>query len=110
MRLKPLVGLIMKSQTYQLGTTPNPSNAGDTANFARASVRLLPAEVLLDAISQVLDVPGSISEAAPDAFAPPSCRASPGERVPEDVRQARAAAHLRMRADRRPRPSPRPSR
>jgi hypothetical protein len=57
MRLKPLVALIMTSQTYQLAATPNPTNADDTANFARASVRLLPAEVLLDAISQVLDVP-----------------------------------------------------
>jgi hypothetical protein len=57
MQLKPLVALIMKSQTYQLAATPNPTNAGDVANFARASVRLLPAEVLLDAISQVMDVP-----------------------------------------------------
>ncbi len=57
MQLKPLVALIMKSQTYQLAATPNPTNAGDAANFARTSVRLLPAEVLLDAISQVMDVP-----------------------------------------------------
>ena len=64
MRLKPMVGLIMKSQTYQLDGAPNPTNEGDTANFARASVRLLPAEVLLDAISQVLDVADPF-EAAP---------------------------------------------
>jgi hypothetical protein len=57
MRLRPLVALIMKSQTYRLGAAPTPTNAEDTANFARASVRLLPAEVLLDAISQALDVP-----------------------------------------------------
>jgi hypothetical protein len=57
MQLKPLVALIMKSQTYQLEATPNPTTAGAVANFARASVRLLPAEVLLDAISQVMDVP-----------------------------------------------------
>ncbi len=57
MRLRPLVALIMKSATYQLAATPNATNAGDVANFARASVRLLPAEVLLDAISQVLEVP-----------------------------------------------------
>jgi Protein of unknown function (DUF1553) len=57
MELKPLVALIMKSQTYQLEATPNPTTAGAVANFARASVRLLPAEVLLDAISQVMDVP-----------------------------------------------------
>jgi hypothetical protein len=58
MRLRPLVGLIMKSSVYQLGATPNPSNSADEANFSRAYVRLLPAEVLLDAISQALDVPG----------------------------------------------------
>jgi hypothetical protein len=63
MRLKPLVALIMKSRTYQLDTTPDPSNAGDLANFARASVRLLPAEVLLDAISQVLGVPDRFPKA-----------------------------------------------
>ncbi len=47
----------MKSQTYQLGSEPEATNAGDDdeANFARASVRLLPAEVLLDAIGQALE-------------------------------------------------------
>ena len=63
MRLKPLVAWIMKSRTYQLDAAPNSTNAGDEANFARASVRLLPAEVLLDAISQVMDVPGRFSGA-----------------------------------------------
>ena len=53
MRLRPLVALIMKSQTYQLDASPNATNADDEANFARAAVRLLPAEVLLDAIGQV---------------------------------------------------------
>jgi hypothetical protein len=57
MRLRPLVGLIMKSTTYQLGSTPNDTNADDETNFSRAAVRLLPAETLLDAIGQALDVP-----------------------------------------------------
>ncbi len=57
MKLRPLVALIMKSRIYQLDAVPNTTNAGDLANFARSSVRLLPAEVLLDAISQALDVP-----------------------------------------------------
>jgi hypothetical protein len=61
MRLRPLVALIMKSQTYQLGPQPDPTNAGDEANFARAAVRLLPAEVLLDAIGQALGKPGSFA-------------------------------------------------
>ena len=54
-RLRPLVALVMNSQTYQLGSAPDETNADDEANFARASVRLLPAEVLLDAIGQALD-------------------------------------------------------
>ena len=57
MRLKPLVAWIMKSRTYQLSATPDETNAGDEANFSRAIVRLLPAEVLLDAISQAVAVP-----------------------------------------------------
>ncbi len=57
MRLKPLVSWIMKSRTYQLSATPDETNAGDEANFSHATVRLLPAEVLLDAISQVVGVP-----------------------------------------------------
>ena len=57
MRLAPLVAWIMKSQTYQLSATPDPTSVEDEANFSHAAVRLLPAEVLLDAISQVLDVP-----------------------------------------------------
>ncbi len=57
MRLKPLVAWIMKSRTYQLSATPSSTNADDEANFSHAVVRLLPAEVLLDAISQVVGVP-----------------------------------------------------
>jgi hypothetical protein len=57
MRLRPLVILIMQSQTYQLGSAPNPTNSEDSANFSRATVRVLPAEVLLDAVNQVLGVP-----------------------------------------------------
>jgi hypothetical protein len=63
MRLKPLVAWIMKSRTYQLSATPNPTNADDEANFAHAAVRLLPAEVLLDAISQVVAVPERFAHA-----------------------------------------------
>jgi hypothetical protein len=57
LRLKPLVAWIMKSRTYQLSAAPDSTNANDQANFSHAAVRLLPAEVLLDAISQVLDAP-----------------------------------------------------
>ncbi|HZY88828.1 MAG TPA: DUF1553 domain-containing protein, partial [Gemmataceae bacterium] len=77
MRLRPMVAVIMKSQTYQLGSRPNETNADDEANFARASVRLLPAEVLLDVIGEALGKP----EAFPNA--PLSARAVqlPGARM-----------------------------
>jgi len=57
MRLKPLVRSIMKSRTYQLSATPDATNVDDQVNFSHAIVRLLPAEVLLDAISQVAGSP-----------------------------------------------------
>jgi hypothetical protein len=63
MRLRPLVAIIMKSQTYQLGPQPDATSAGDEANFAHSAVRLLPAEVLLDAIGQALGKPGSFASA-----------------------------------------------
>jgi len=57
LRLRPLVALIMKSTTYALGAEPDATNADDEANFARAAVKLLPAEVLLDALGQALGLP-----------------------------------------------------
>ncbi len=57
MRLKPFVAWIMKSQVYQLSAAPDTTNADDVANFSHALVKLLPAEVLLDSVSQVLEVP-----------------------------------------------------
>jgi hypothetical protein len=56
-RLRPLVALIMKSNTYGLDARPDETAVEDEANFAHAAVRLLPAEVLIDAISQVLERP-----------------------------------------------------
>ena len=52
---KKLVRDICLSRTYQLSTRPNPTNAGDTRNFAKATVRRIRAEVLLDCISQVTE-------------------------------------------------------
>jgi Protein of unknown function (DUF1549)/Protein of unknown function (DUF1553) len=63
MQLKPLVGWIMKSRTYQLGSRPNETNADDEANFSRAAVRLLPAEVLLDALGEALGKPEPFADA-----------------------------------------------
>ena len=50
-----LIRDICTSRTYQLATQPNETNELDTRNFAKASVRRLRAEVLLDVISQVTE-------------------------------------------------------
>lgn len=46
---------ICTSRTYQLSSRANASNADDTRNFARAGIRRLRAEVLLDVINQVTE-------------------------------------------------------
>jgi hypothetical protein len=47
--LRRLVRTIMTSRTYQLSAEPNETNRDDDSNFAKANVRRLPAETLLDA-------------------------------------------------------------
>jgi hypothetical protein len=51
--LKHLMRTIMQSHVYQLSSIPNQQNISDTKNFSRAYRRRLPAEVLLDAVSDV---------------------------------------------------------
>ena len=51
--LKKLIRSILHSRTYQLGAATNALNADDSLYFSHAQTRLLPAEVLLDAISTV---------------------------------------------------------
>jgi hypothetical protein len=55
--LKHLVRSITNSYVYGLDSAPHKGNAGDTQTFARFYPRRLTAEVLLDGISQILDVP-----------------------------------------------------
>lgn len=50
--LKQLVRDICNSQTYQRSTKPNESNGHDTRNYAYAQIRRIPAEMMLDCISQ----------------------------------------------------------
>jgi len=52
---KKLVRDICTSRTYQLSTRGNESNAMDDRNFARANIRRIRAEVLLDCITQVTE-------------------------------------------------------
>jgi len=51
--LKHLMRTILRSHVYQLSSTPNETNLTDTRNYSRSYRRRLPAEVLLDAVTQV---------------------------------------------------------
>lgn len=55
--IRSLVRMIMNSRTYQLSAQPNDTNLDDHSSYSHASIRRLPAEVLLDAQSDVLDTP-----------------------------------------------------
>jgi hypothetical protein len=59
--LKHLIRRIMNSRTYQLSAVPSDTNGDDETNFSRALIRPLPAESLLDAISQVTGVPAAFA-------------------------------------------------
>jgi hypothetical protein len=55
--LRHTIRTIVQSRTYQLAATPNDTNREDETNFSHALIRPLPAEPLLDSLSQVLEVP-----------------------------------------------------
>ncbi len=52
-----LMRVIMNSATYQLSSDANATNQNDNRYFSKYIVKRLPAEVLLDAMSQVTGVP-----------------------------------------------------
>lgn len=55
--IKSLVRTILQSESYQRSSETLPENAGDSRHYSRYFPRRLMAEVLLDAVSQVTDVP-----------------------------------------------------
>ncbi|MCA9136818.1 MAG: DUF1549 domain-containing protein [Planctomycetales bacterium] len=57
--IRSLVGKIMKSRTYQLSSAPNETNVNDQTSYSRAYIRRLPAEVILDMQSDLLDSPAN---------------------------------------------------
>ena len=59
--LKKLVRLICTSRTYGLSSEPNKFNQNDNQSFARHYPKRMPAEVLLDAVSQITAVPTDFS-------------------------------------------------
>ncbi|MDG2130297.1 MAG: DUF1549 and DUF1553 domain-containing protein [Fuerstiella sp.] len=80
--IKHLIRVICNSYSYGLKATPNDLNGDDSQTFARFYPRRLSAEVLLDGISQVLDVPTQFA-GGPGSL-PPGTRAIdlPDENVP----------------------------
>jgi mono/diheme cytochrome c family protein len=63
--LKDLMRTILSSRLYQLSSIPNEFNSTDTKNFSRSYRRRLPAEVLLDAVTDVTDVPDEFTGCPP---------------------------------------------
>ena len=53
--LRRIVRDVCTSRTYQLTTRPNESNALDDRNFAKATIRRMRSEVLLDCITEVTE-------------------------------------------------------
>jgi hypothetical protein len=54
--LNKITRLIVSSQAYQRSSRPLPENEKDEMNFSRALFRRIPAEVLLDMVSQSTDI------------------------------------------------------
>ena len=73
--VRNVMRLVCKSRTYQLSVETNKWNADDKVNYAHATARRLPAEVLLDAVYRVTGstskfpgiAPGTRAAALPDS-------------------------------------------
>jgi hypothetical protein len=78
--LRHIIRTIVNSRTYQLSGRPNATNKGDRTNYSHALPRALDAEVLLDAICDLTEVPEVFTTGVSDASkknsqAPPGTRA-----------------------------------
>ncbi len=62
--VKHLIRVVMNSAAYQRSSTPLPGNAADDRFYSRYLVRRLPAEVVLDAYSQITSVPTPFNRVA----------------------------------------------
>lgn len=63
--LKQVMRTILSSELYQRSSTPNETNMADSKNFSRSLRRRLPAEVMLDAVSDVTGVPETFEGCPP---------------------------------------------
>ncbi|MBI4906661.1 MAG: DUF1553 domain-containing protein [Acidobacteria bacterium] len=66
--LRHIYRLILNSQTYQRASTPNEWNAHDTAQFSHYIPKRLPAEQMLDAISQFTETSERFRSIIPEPF------------------------------------------
>ena len=104
--VKHLIRTIMNSSAYQLSSEANATNQNDNKYYSKYIVKRLPAEVLLDAMSQVTGVPTQIRRiSGRDARAAVAGYA--GEVGIPDVVRAAAADHLRCRRSGRASPASR---
>jgi hypothetical protein len=56
---------VLTSHAYQRSSAPNPTNAGDRANYARAYPRRMMAEVVLDVLDSALGAAGDFGSSVP---------------------------------------------
>ncbi len=63
--LKKLLRTILTSEVYGLSSVPNARNAADNRNYSRHYRQRLRAEVLLDAVSDVTQIPETFAAAPP---------------------------------------------
>jgi hypothetical protein len=80
--VKHLIRVICNSSAYALSSVPTPTNQDDGQSFARYYPRRLSAEVLLDALGQVLDAPTTFRGVAGDFPAGTRAIDLPDEAVP----------------------------
>ena len=67
--VKRLIATIMKSHVFELSSTPVSRNVGDQRNFARAYRHRMRAEVLLDAVNDVLETEETFAAMPPGSRA-----------------------------------------
>ncbi len=95
---KQLVRDICNSQTYQRSSQANASNADDTRNFSHSRIRRIPAESLLDCLSQVTETQEKFQGLPLGARAVQIADGQTQQLLPDDVRPLAANHGLRVRS------------
>ena len=97
--VKHLIRTIMNSAVYARSSVPVAGrHAADAKFLSHYPVKRLPAEVLLDAIARVTDVPTTLPRLPGRLAEPATPRFQGRERLPDLVRPSRAVEHLFVRA------------